>query len=342
MCTTGFALEEGPKKDPTRQQAAPLSAPGESSWKQCLRRHLLDQRTHVIPGITSHLDTMRQGPHVSGHTWGRPVACDSPGVTGFKFVWQSGWGEHWPQGSSVGGEKLRARVWHWSPGRLWLQTRISVLLKGMPVGFLSLVDGGRCVVLLPCLTLTLGLWCPRFPEVAVNWIWRYSLWFLQFFFFKKRPHPPLLEAKITGKKCFLMLLTSVNWYVATSVQRALQMQTPSGAKKLICRAHFLLASQLLFCRSAMPWDICSLRAMHVTQEQIFSLIHSQSFQWSVTFWLKTRETGISWACQGSKPHCQVFVSGMCNSLTDSAANVPCNNKSGCSQAPDGCSWEEYS
>lgn len=73
MYATGFTLEEGYKKGPTRQQATPLWAPGESSWKQCLRRHLLDQRTHVIPGITSHMDAIRHGPCVSNHIWSQPV-----------------------------------------------------------------------------------------------------------------------------------------------------------------------------------------------------------------------------------------------------------------------------
>lgn len=50
-------------------------------------------------------------------------------------------------------------------------------------------SGTTCVVLLASLTLTLGFWPQRFSKVAVNWMWRYSLWFLQFFFFKKRPLP---------------------------------------------------------------------------------------------------------------------------------------------------------
>lgn len=174
MYTTGFALEAMYKKECVRQQAAPSSVPSESGWNWCPRRHLLDQRTHIIPVIASSTDTTNYGPHVSkhSHTWSSTEACDSQGVTGLKFVWQPGWGVHWPQGSATRSEEFESK----SLTSLPPPQRPNQDLcppQSDKSGLLAFMVGKRwfsdpCAVLLAAVMLTAGLWPPRFSKVALN------------------------------------------------------------------------------------------------------------------------------------------------------------------------------
>lgn len=204
MCVTGSSLEEGHRKGSKRQQAAPLSAPGQSSWKGYLRWHLLDQRTHVILGIPSCMDMSHVFPVTPG--------ADLWLVTAQEWLASNLSGNQSKE--STDPKALLLVVRNWEPesntAALAPDCRPESLSSSKwcqwdscPLQLVGSDSGILCVVLLASLTLTLGFWTPRFSKEAVNWMWRYSLWYLWFFFFKKRPLPCTAQGQINWQ-CFLM------------------------------------------------------------------------------------------------------------------------------------------
>lgn len=193
------------KKGPKMQQATPLSAPGERSWEQCLRRHLLNQRTPVTQA-SLHIETLSD-----------MALCFQSHLELTCALWQPR--SDWPQicvaarvRSALTPVLLVVRNWELESDTAALAPDCrpeSLSLSkwfqcgSYPLHMVGGDPGTTCVVLLASLTLALGFWPQRFSKVAVNWMWRYSLWFLQFFFFKKRPLPSTALGQIKWQ-CFLI------------------------------------------------------------------------------------------------------------------------------------------
>lgn len=131
---------------------------------------LTSQRTHIIPGITSHTDTTRYRPRVSkhSHTWSSTVACDGPQIclaagarrapTWGLFCQQRG---NWEQESDTAASFPASRPGSLSSSKWskWASCR-SRLVGGD--------SGTPRAVLLTALALTPGLWPPRFSKVPLN------------------------------------------------------------------------------------------------------------------------------------------------------------------------------